>query len=67
MFRRVTESKAGNADLAMAYGLLGKLQMQDGKTSDATASLKKCLELDPAGRLASASQDALKTLQSKKK
>lgn len=63
MFRRVTESKAGNSDLAMAYGLLGKLQLRDGKNADAIASFQKCLELDPKGRLAPETQDVLKELQ----
>jgi Flp pilus assembly protein TadD len=67
MFRRVTESKASNGDLAMAYGLLGKLQLRDGKNADAIASFNKCLELDPAGRLAQETRDALKALQPKKK
>jgi Flp pilus assembly protein TadD len=67
MFRRVTESKASNSDLAMAYGLLGKLQLRDGKNADAIASFKKCLELDPTGRLAKETEDVLKALQPKKK
>ena len=67
MFRRVTESKASNSDLAMAYGLLGKLQLRDGKNADAIASFKKSLELDPAGRLASETEEVLKALQPKKK
>lgn len=65
MFRRVIESKAGNSDLAMAYGLLGKLQLRDGKTDDAVASFKKCLELDPNGRLAKETDDVLKALKKK--
>ncbi len=67
MFRRVTESKGSNSDLAMAYGLLGKLQLRDGKNAEAIASFKKCLELDPAGRLAKETEDVLKALQPKKK
>ena len=67
MFRRVTESKASNSDLAMAYGLLGKLQLRDGKNADAIVSFKKCLELDPDGRLASETQDVLKAIQPKQK
>jgi Flp pilus assembly protein TadD len=67
MFRRVTESKAGNSDMAMAYGLLGKLQMRAGKNADATASFKKSLELDPEGRLAAETQAALKAIEPKKK
>jgi Flp pilus assembly protein TadD len=67
MFRRVTESKASPADQAMAFGLLGKLQLRDGKNADAIASFKKCLELDPAGRLAPETRDVLKALEPKKK
>jgi Flp pilus assembly protein TadD len=67
MFRRVTESKGSNSDIAMAYGLLGKLQLRDGKHDDAIASFKKCLELDPTGRLAKETEDVLKALQPKKK
>jgi len=67
MFRRVTESQASNSDLAMAYGLLGKLQLRDGKNADAITSFKKCLELDPNGRLAPETQAVLKALEPKKK
>ena len=67
LFRRVTESKASNSDQAMAYGLLGKLQLRDGKNADAIASFKKCLELDPEGRLAPETRDVLKALEPKKK
>ena len=67
MFRRVTESKAGDPDLAMAYGLLGKLQLRDGKNAAAIASFKKSLELDPNGRLAPETRDVLKALEPKKK
>jgi Flp pilus assembly protein TadD len=67
MFRRVTESKASNSDLAMAYGLLGKLQLRDGKNADAIVSFKKCLELDPAGRLAPETKEVLKAIQPKQK
>ncbi len=67
MFRRVTESKASNSDLAMAYGLLGKLQLRDGKNADAIVSFKKCLELDPSGRLAPETQEVLKAIQPKQK
>jgi len=67
MFRRVTESKASPSDQAMAYGLLGKLQLRDGKNADAIASFKKCLELDPAGRLAPETRDVLKALEAPKK
>jgi len=67
MFRRVTESKAANSDLAMAYGLLGKLQLRDGKNADAIVSFKKCLELDPSGRLAAETKEVLKAIQPKQK
>jgi Flp pilus assembly protein TadD len=67
MFRRVTESKASNSDLAMAYGLLGKLQLRDGKNADAIVSFNKCLELDPTGRLAPETQEVLKAIQPKQK
>jgi tetratricopeptide (TPR) repeat protein len=65
MFRRVTESKASNPDLSMAYGLLGNLQLRKGKTDDAVASFKKCIELDPSGKMAKDSQDTLKALKKK--
>ena len=67
IFRRVTESKAGNSDLGMAYALLGKLQLRDGKNADAIASFKKSLELDPQGRLAAETRDVLTALAPKKK
>lgn len=68
IFKGVTESdKAGNPDRATAFGLLGKLQMRAGKNAEAIESFKKCLELDPAGRLAPETTDALKALQAPKK
>jgi len=67
MFRRVIDSKASNADLAMAYGLLGKLQLRDSKNAEAITSFKKCLELDPSGRLAAETQEVLKAIQPKPK
>lgn len=67
MFRRVTESKAGNSDLAMAYGLIGKLQLRDNKNAEAITSFKKSLELDPNGRLAAETRETLKALEQKKK
>ena len=65
MFRRVTESKAQNADLSMAYGLLGNVQLRKGKTDDAVASFKKCIELDPNGKMAKESGETLKALKKK--
>ncbi len=67
IFRRVTETKASNSELAMAFGLLGKLQMRDGKNADAIESLKKSLELDPGGRLAKETEDALNALKPNKR
>ncbi len=67
MFRKVTESKASNSDLGMAYALLGKLQLRDGKNADAIASFEKSIELDPNGRLAAETRDTLKAIQPKKK
>ncbi|HEX4825054.1 MAG TPA: tetratricopeptide repeat protein [Candidatus Polarisedimenticolaceae bacterium] len=65
MFKRVTESKATNPDLSMAYGLLGNLQLRKGKTDDAVAAFKKCIELDPNGKLAKESEETLKALKKK--
>jgi Flp pilus assembly protein TadD len=65
MFQRVIDSKATNEDLAMAYGLMGQLQLRAGKTDAAVASLKKCLELDPKGRLAAETDETLKALKKK--
>ena len=68
IFKGVTENtKATNPDLATAFGLLGKLQMRTGKNAEAIESFKKCLELDPAGRLAPETAEALKALQAPKK
>ena len=65
MFRRVTESKAQNADLSTAYGLLGNVQLRAGKTDAAVASFKKCVELDPNGKMAKESEETLKALKKK--
>ena len=67
IFRRVSESSAPNSDRGMAYALLGKLQLRDGKNADAIASFQKSLELDPTGRLAAETQETLKAIQPKKK
>lgn len=68
VFKGVTEnSTTAKPDLATAFGLLGKLQMRTGKNAEAIESFKKCLELDPAGRLAPETAEALKALQAPKK
>lgn len=61
-FRQVIEMGAGNDDLAMAYALLGKCQLRDGRQSEALASFKKSLELDPRGPLAEETREVLKAL-----
>ena len=66
MCRRVIEGgKAKNADLAAAYAILGRVQLNNGKKDEAVASLKKSTELDPGGRFASQNDEILKALKVK--
>ena len=62
MFRRVIDGNGAASDRAMAYGLLGNVQLRAGRNDDAIASYKKCLELDPNGRLATETSETLKAL-----
>lgn len=66
MFRQVIDGGAPNDDLGMAYALLGRCQINQGKNDDAVVSLKKSLELDPNGRLAPDTREILKAMQKKK-
>jgi tetratricopeptide (TPR) repeat protein len=64
MCRRVIEGgKASPPDLASAYAILGRIQLNAGKMDDGVASLKKSLELDPKGRFAEQTTDILKALK----
>lgn len=66
MCRRVIEGgKANNSDLASAYAILGRVQLNNGKKDDGVASLKKSTELDPGGRFASQNDELLKALKVK--
>ncbi len=66
MCRRVIDGgKANNADLAAAYAILGRVQLNTGKKDEAVASLKKSTELDPGGRFASQNDELLKALKVK--
>jgi len=61
--KRVIEGgKASNPDMGSAYAILGRAQLNSGKTADGTAALKKSLELDPAGRFAAQTEEILKAL-----
>ena len=64
MCRRVIDGgKASKPDLASAYAILGRAQLNEGKIDDGVASLKKSLEVDPEGRFAAQTQDILKALK----
>jgi predicted TPR repeat methyltransferase len=64
MCRRLIEGgKASPPDLASAYAILGRAQLNTGKTDEGVASLKKSIELDPKGRFASQSEDILRALK----
>jgi tetratricopeptide (TPR) repeat protein len=65
MFRQVIDGGAPNDDLGMAYALLGRCQINQGKNADAIESLNKSLELDPNGRLADDTRSILKAMQKK--
>lgn len=64
MCRRLIESgKAAGPDLASAYAILGRAQLNAGRTNDGVVSLKKSLEIDPEGRFASQTTEILKALK----
>ena len=64
MCRRLIDGgKASKPDLASAYAILGRAQLNSGKIDDGVASLKKSLEIDPEGRFAAQTQDILKALK----
>jgi tetratricopeptide (TPR) repeat protein len=66
MCRRLIDGgKATPPDLAAAYAILGRTQLNSGKIDDGVASLKKSIELDPTGRFAAQSEDILKALKKK--
>jgi tetratricopeptide (TPR) repeat protein len=53
------------ADQAMAWGLVGRCQLNAGQTAEGAASLQKSLELDPAGAMAEENRQILAALQKK--
>ena len=61
--RLIDGGKASKPDLASAYAILGRAQLNGGKIDEGVASLKKSLEIDPQGRFAAQSQDILKALK----
>jgi tetratricopeptide (TPR) repeat protein len=64
MCKRLIEGgKASKPDLASAYAILGRAQLNGGKTDEAVTSLKKSLELDPEGRFAAQTEDILRALK----
>ena len=64
MCKRLIEGgKAAKPDLASAYAILGRAQLNGGKTDEAVTSLKKSLELDPEGRFAAQTEDILRALK----
>src|SRR5262249_1919407 len=63
--RRVIDNgTVQDGDRASAYAILGRVQLNNGKTDEAVASLQKSLEIDPSGRFAAQTKEILKALKS---
>lgn len=65
MFRKVVEAGAPDPDLAMAWALIGRLELRNGKTESAVAALEKSLALDPKGKMAADNAEMIKALKKK--
>jgi len=64
VFHRVIDTPdVPAADLAMAWGLLGRCQLNANQMDDGMASLKKAIDLDPNGSMAEENKQILAALQ----
>jgi tetratricopeptide (TPR) repeat protein len=64
VFRRIIDSpEVPPADLAMAWGLLGRCQLNANQMDEGMASLQKAIELDPNGGMAEENKQILAALQ----
>jgi len=64
VFRRVIDTpEVPTADLAMAWGLLGRCQLNANQMDEGMASLQKAIELDPGGAMTEENKQILSALQ----
>ncbi|HEX5045341.1 MAG TPA: tetratricopeptide repeat protein [Candidatus Polarisedimenticolaceae bacterium] len=64
VFRRIIDSPdVPAADLATAWGLLGRCQLNANEMDEGMASLQKAIELDPSGSMAEENKQILAALQ----
>jgi Flp pilus assembly protein TadD len=67
VFRKVIDTPGVSAaDQGMAWGLLGRCQLNNGQMEEGAASLEKALELDPGGSMAEENRQILAELKPKK-
>ncbi len=66
-FQKVIDLGKKDATEGMAWGLLGRCQLNAGRIDEGVASLKKALELDPNGKMAPENRDILTTLEKSRK
>jgi tetratricopeptide (TPR) repeat protein len=68
VFRRVIDTpEVPQADLAMAWGLLGRCQLNANQMDEGMASLQKAIDLDPSGSMAEENKQILAALQDQAK
>ena len=64
VFRRVIDTpQVPTADLGMAWGLLGRCQLNANQMDEGMASLQKAIELDPNGAMTDENKQILAALQ----
>jgi len=64
VFRRVIDTpEVPTADLAMAWGLLGRCQLNANQMDEGMASLQKAIDLDPSGSMTEENKQILAALQ----
>ena len=68
VFQRVIDTPGvAAADQAMAWGLLGRCQLNANQMDEGMASLQKAIDLDPSGSMAEENKQILAALQQEKK
>ena len=64
VFRRIIDSpEVPQADVAMAWGLLGRCQLNANQMDEGMASLQKAIDLDPSGSMTEENKQILAALQ----
>ncbi len=64
VFRRIIDTpEVPQADVAMAWGLLGRCQLNANQMDEGMASLQKAIDLDPSGSMTEENKQILAALQ----